>query len=181
MLTLWLTDARPSDPLYAYISAGFIARRVRQSYDALAALNSLEPSSAHVFTLISALNFKRLVTSRPALSCLVSLHRCTVWCTFERLRIALHSHYSLDSSAEMVATSASSTVSNLVGMIGTEGLSVQTAVLKVQWCVSDRRSADRLPTFSRHSLQFFLLSSISSTRRMRGSSWRHIYLLGMQY
>jgi len=37
----------------------------------------------------------------------------------------------------MVATAASATVSNFVGMISTEaGLSVQTAARKVQWCVS---------------------------------------------
>src|SRR6266576_405571 len=49
----------------------------------------------------------------------------------------LHSHHSLDSVTEMVATDASATVSNVVGMIGTEaGLSVQISARKVQWCVS---------------------------------------------
>ncbi|KAF8495998.1 hypothetical protein F5888DRAFT_516838 [Russula emetica] len=65
----------------------------------------------------------------------------------------LHSHHSLDSVAEMVATAASATVSNVVGMIGTEaGLSVQTAAMKVQ-CI------DQL-----------------STRQMRRSSRRRTYV-----
>jgi hypothetical protein len=71
------------------------------------------------------------------------------------------SHHSLDSVAEMVATAASATVtvSDIVGMIGTEtGLSVQTAAMKVQWCVSP---IDVLPT-SRQPFPvtvFFLLAS----------------------
>jgi hypothetical protein len=37
----------------------------------------------------------------------------------------------------MVVTAANATVSNVVGMVSTEaGLSVQTATVKVQWCVS---------------------------------------------
>jgi hypothetical protein len=60
----------------------------------------------------------------------------------------LHSHHSLDSAAEMVATAASVTVSNLVGMVGTEaGLSVQTAAMKVQWYVSP---VNVLPTSCYH-------------------------------
>jgi hypothetical protein len=61
----------------------------------------------------------------------------------------LHSHHSV---VEMVATAASATVSNVVRVIRTEaGLSVQTAEMKVQWCVSltNIHSADELPTFSR--------------------------------
>ena len=38
--------------------------------------------------------------------------------------------------AEIVATTASATLSNVVGMIGTEaGLSVQAAAMKFRWCV----------------------------------------------
>jgi hypothetical protein len=41
----------------------------------------------------------------------------------------------------------------------------------------DRRSANRLPTFSRHVTSvFFLLASISSTRRMRRSFRSHSYI-----
>jgi hypothetical protein len=40
-----------------------------------------------------------------------------------------HSHQDLDSVTEMVATAASVTVSNIIGMIGTE------TGLKVQWCI----------------------------------------------
>jgi hypothetical protein len=85
----------------------------------------------------------------------------------------LHSHHSLDSVAEMVVTAASVTVSNLVGMVGTEaGLSVQTAAMKMQWYVSP---INVLPT-SCQSVTinvFFLLASISSTKQMRRSSrWR---------
>ena len=61
----------------------------------------------------------------------------------------LHSHHSV---VEMVATAASATVSNVIRVISTEaGLSVQTAEMKVQWCVSQTNihSADELPTFSR--------------------------------
>ena len=50
---------------------------------------------------------------------------------------------------------ASATVSNVVRVISTEaGLSVQTAEMKVQWCVSPTNihSADELPTFSRPSV-----------------------------
>jgi len=47
----------------------------------------------------------------------------------------LYSHnHSLDSIAEMVATTAGATVSNVVGMIGTEeGLSMRNAAMKVPW------------------------------------------------
>ncbi len=44
----------------------------------------------------------------------------------------LHSPHSLDTVAETMVTAASATVSNVVGMIGTEaGLRVQTAAMKV--------------------------------------------------
>ena len=73
-------------------------------------------SSAHGLTLISAHN--NLVTSRYA--CSASL-----------------GHHSSGSVAEMVVTAVSATMLNIVGMIGTEPrLSVQTAAMKVQWCVS---------------------------------------------
>jgi hypothetical protein len=58
-------------------------------------------------------------------------------------------------------------MSNIVGMFGTEAcLSVQTAAMKVQWCVSPITvSPDRLPTFSRHCLLSVNLASISLTRQ----------------
>ncbi|KAF8495992.1 hypothetical protein F5888DRAFT_1907591 [Russula emetica] len=92
-------------------------------------------SSARLFTfLISALKF--LVTSHPALLG-VSAQMHGVGVPASDSQSHLDSHHSLDSVAEMVATAASATVSNVVGMIGTEaGLSVQTAAMKVQWCVS---------------------------------------------
>jgi hypothetical protein len=65
----------------------------------------------------------------------------------------LHSHHSLDGVAEMIATVASATVSNVVGMISTEvGLSGQTATMKVQWCVSPINVLPKLPTLSHHRL-----------------------------
>jgi protein MON2 len=111
-------------------------RSVWQRYDALA--NDGDASNAscpRVFTLlISAL--KRLVTSRPSLLG-ISAQMHGVGVPASDSLTHLHSHHSLDTVAEMVATAASATVSNVVGMIGTEaGLSVQTAAMKVQWCVS---------------------------------------------
>ena len=111
-------------------------RGVWQRYDALATDGDTGNSSrARVFTLlISAL--KRLVTSRPAmLGVSAQMHGVGVPASDSQSH--LHSPHSLDSVAEMVATAASATVSNVVGMIGTEaGLSVQTAAMKVQWCIS---------------------------------------------
>jgi hypothetical protein len=110
-------------------------RSVWQRYDALATDgDTSSASSARVFTLlISAL--KRLVTSRPVLLG-VSAQMHGVGVPVSDSQSHLHSHHSLDSVAEMVATAASATVSNVVGMIGTEaGLSVETAAMRVQWCV----------------------------------------------
>ena len=121
-------------------------RSVWQRYDALATDGDAScASSARVFSLlISAL--KRLVTSRPTLLG-ISAQMHGVGIPVSDSQSHLHSPHSLDSVAEMVATAASATVSNVVGMIGTEaGLSVQTATMKVQWCVSSRRSAEKPPT-----------------------------------
>lgn len=111
-------------------------RSVWRRYDALATDGDTGSASCpRVFTLlISAL--KRLVTSRPSLLG-ISAQMHGVGVPAGDSQAHLHSHHSLDSVAEMVATAASATVSNVVGMIGTEaGLSVQTAAMKVQWCVS---------------------------------------------
>ncbi|KAI9452204.1 hypothetical protein F5148DRAFT_1237059 [Russula earlei] len=103
-------------------------RSVWQRYDALAADDGTGSiSSARVFiTLISAL--KRLVTSRPSL----------LGVSAQMQGVGVHSSdslpHSLDSVAGMMATAASATVSNVVGMIGSEaGLSLQSAAMKVQW------------------------------------------------
>ena len=108
-------------------------RSVWQRYDALA-IDGDGSSCPRVFTLlISAL--KRLVTSRPSLLG-ISAQMHGVGVPVSDSQPHLHSHHSLDSVAEMVATAASATVSNVVGMMGSEaGLSVQTAAMKVQWCV----------------------------------------------
>jgi len=111
-------------------------RSVWQRYDALATDgDTCSASSARVFTLlISAL--KCLVTSRPTLLGVFAQMR-GVGIPAIDTQSHLHSHHGLDSITEMVATDASATVSNVVGMIGTEaGLSVQIAARKVQWCVS---------------------------------------------
>jgi hypothetical protein len=85
-------------------------------------------SSAHVFTfLMSALNFKH-----PA------WRLCTdTWRGYICKRLPIASswpHHSLNSVAEVVMTAASATMP--LRMIDTEaGLSVQTAAMKVQWCV----------------------------------------------
>ena len=77
-------------------------------------------------------------------------------CTSERFSIVearIHSHYSLDSGAEMAAASVSlAVVSNDDGMIGTEDLSVQTVTMRVQWCVSPINVLLTVSTFSRYSL-----------------------------
>lgn len=107
-------------------------RRIWQSYDAsVGDVDTGGSSSARVFTLlISAL--KRLVTSRPALLG-VSTQMQGVGVPANDMLPHSSSH-GLDSVAGMVATAASATVSNVVGMMGTEaGLSVQSAAMKVQW------------------------------------------------
>ena len=113
--------------------ADFI-RSIWQRYDALAVGGDTSSASGtRIFTiLISAL--KRLVTSRPSLLGVSAQMQGVGIHPSDSLP---HGHgHSLDSVAGMVATAASATVSNVVGMIGTEaGLSVQSAAMKVQWCV----------------------------------------------
>ena len=108
-------------------------RSVWMNYDAsVGDVDTGGSGSARVFTLlISAL--KRLVTSRPALLG-ISTQMQGVGVPMNDTLPHPSSH-SLDSVAEMVATAASATMSNVVGMIGAEaGLSVQSAAMKVQWC-----------------------------------------------
>ena len=65
---------------------------------------------------------------------------------------------------------------NVIGMIGTEArLRVQTAAMKVQWCVSP---IDVLPTSCQPFpvIIIFLSTSISSTRQTRRSSRTRTYL-----
>jgi hypothetical protein len=76
----------------------------------------------------------------------------------------LHGHHSLGSVVELVATAASVTVSDLVGMVGTEaGLSVQIAAMKVQWYVFPINVLST--SYQPFTITvFFLLASISLTR-----------------
>jgi hypothetical protein len=91
-----------------------------------------ESPLAHASSLFVA-TLQRLITSRPSLLS-VSAQMLGVGVPASDSLLYWHSH-SLDSVTEMVATAASATVSNVVGMMGTEaGLSMQTAVMKVQWC-----------------------------------------------
>jgi hypothetical protein len=107
-------------------------RSIWQRYDALTTDgDTSSASSARVFTLFVA-TLQRLVTSRPSLLGISSQMQGVGVPASDSIPYP-HSH-SLDSVAEMVATAASATVSNVVGMIGTEaGLSVQNAAMKVQW------------------------------------------------
>jgi hypothetical protein len=100
-----------------------------------------------IFTLLKSA-LKRLVISRPALHGVSADARVGVPASDSQSH--LQNHHSLDNSAETVMTAV---VSNIVGMIGTlEGLSVQTAATKVQWCVSRspfcRQVANFSPSFS---------------------------------
>ena len=115
-------------------------RGVWQSYDASAGeVEAGGSGSARVFTLLIS-SLKRLVTSRPALLG-VSTQMQGVGVPVNDTLPHSSSH-SLDSVAGMVATAASATVSNVVGMMGTEaGLSVQSAAMKVQWWVLLHRSS----------------------------------------
>jgi len=108
-------------------------RSIWQRYDASAIDGDTSSASgARVFTLFIS-TLQRLVTSRPSLLGVSAQMQGVGVPPSDSLSYS-HSH-SLDSVAGMVAT-ASATVSNVVGMIGTEaGLSVQTAAMKVQWCV----------------------------------------------
>ncbi|KAH9169937.1 hypothetical protein EDB89DRAFT_1853941 [Lactarius sanguifluus] len=117
-------------------------RGVWQNYDASAGdIDTGGSGNARVFTyLISAL--KRLVTSRPALLGVSAQMQGVGVPTNDTLP---HSSHSLDSVAGMVATAASATMSNVVGMIGAEaGLSVQSAAMKVQ-CIDQLDKADAPP------------------------------------
>jgi hypothetical protein len=107
-------------------------RGVWESYDASAGeVEAGGSGSARVFTLLIS-SLKRLVTSRPALLG-ISTQMQGVGVPVNDTLPHSGSH-SLDSVAGMVATAASATVSNVVGMMGTEaGLSVQSAAMKVQW------------------------------------------------
>ncbi|KAI0300723.1 hypothetical protein B0F90DRAFT_1722805 [Multifurca ochricompacta] len=120
-------------------------RSVWQRYDAFAVDSDAggAAASALVFTLlISAL--KRLVTSRPSLLG-VSAQMQGVGVPASDSLPHIHHGHSLDSVAGMVATAASATVSNVVGMIGSEaGLSVQGAAMKVQ-CIDQLDKADAPP------------------------------------
>ena len=91
-------------------------------------------------------------------------------------RSHFHGRHNLGSVTEMVAMVVSGTVSNVVGMIGTEArLRVQTAAMKVQWCVSP---IDVLPMGCQPSpfIVFSLLASISSIGLMCRSSQRRTYI-----
>ncbi len=95
-------------------------------------------SGACVFTLFIA-TLQRLITSHPSLLS-VSAQMQGIGVPTSNSLLYSHSH-SLDSIAEMVVTAASVTMSNVMGMVGTEaGLSVQSAVMKVQWCVLPSQS-----------------------------------------
>ena len=95
-------------------------------------------SGACVFTLFVA-TLQCLITSRPSLLS-VSAQMQGVGVPTSDSLLYSHSH-SLDSIAEMVVTAASATMSNVMGMVGTEaGLSVQSAAMKVQWCILPSQS-----------------------------------------
>ncbi|KAH9049809.1 hypothetical protein EDB83DRAFT_2553433 [Lactarius deliciosus] len=117
-------------------------RGVWQSYDASAGDGG--SGNARIFTYLipgSALTGKRLVTSRPALLGVSAQMQGVGVPTNDTLP---HSSR-LDSVAGMVATAASATMSNVVGMIGAEaGLSVQSAAMKVQ-CIDQLDKADAPP------------------------------------
>jgi hypothetical protein len=144
-------------------------RSVWQRYDALDADGDTgSAGSARVFThLISAL--QRLVTSRPSLLGVSTQMQGVGIPSSDTLP-----HHSLDSVAGMVATAASATMSNVVGMMGAEaGLSVQTAAMKVQWCVPSRFA---------NSLFGSCLSSIDQLDKADAPPIpeAYIYLLGVQ-
>ncbi|KAI0263538.1 hypothetical protein BC834DRAFT_827343 [Gloeopeniophorella convolvens] len=110
-------------------------RGVWTRYDAAA---DMGVGAARVFTpLVAAL--QRLISSRPAL----------LGVSAEMLGAADGHMHALplprDGVAGLVATAASATVSNVVGMIGTDaGLSVQAAAMKVQ-CIDQLDKADAPP------------------------------------
>jgi hypothetical protein len=91
--------------------------------------------------------FRLLVTSRPTLlGVSAQMHGVSVPASDPQSH--LHSHHSSDGIAEIATMAASGT-----GMIGTgAALSVKTAAIKVQWCVSRstfcRQAANVSPSFS---------------------------------
>ena len=120
-------------------------------------------SGACVFTLFVP-TLLRLVTSRPSLFG-VSAQMQGAGVPASDSTSYSHS-YSLDSVAEMVATATSTTVSNIVGMIGTEAsLSVQKAAMRAQWYVL-------LPCPHRPST---LSASTSSPIQTRRPTLKHTY------
>ena len=139
------------------------ARSIWQRYDALATDGCTSgASSVRVFTSLTSA-FRLLVTSRPTLLG-ISAQMHGVGVSASDYQSHLHSHRSSDSVAETVTMAASGT-----GMIGTgAGLSVKTAVITIKsnGASPDQRSADKLPTFSHHSL----LAPMSSTSQMRYSA-----------
>jgi len=118
---------------------------------------------ARVFRIFVATT-QRLVTSHP------SLLGVSAQIQGVSMPTRTHSH-SLDGIAEMVATAASATVSNVVGTIAEPGLSVQVTAMKVQWCVLILS-----PHLSpRHP--FLLTASTSSTSRTRRPSLKRTHTL----
>ena len=119
-------------------------RNVWARYDA-------EDSGSKVFTsLVAALN--RLVTEKPALLGSNSqVSGVGVFAQFPEGGSGSSSAYGLDVGgvAGMVASAASATVSNVVGMMGSEaGLSAQNSAMKLQWLV--RYSCFLLKRSNRH-------------------------------
>jgi len=144
-------------------------RSIWQRYDDLATDGDAgSTSGARVFTPFVA-TLQRLVTSRPSLLGVSSQMQAVGVPTSDSIPYS-HSH-SLDSVAVVVATAASVTVSNVVGMMGTEaGLSMQNAAMKVQWYAL-------LPSpylSPRHP--FLLTASTSSTRQTRRPSPKRTFI-----
>lgn len=106
-----------------------LMRSVWDRYDAQ------EHGSNALSTLITAL--KRLITEKPALLGVGSQMFGVGVSSNNDSHYALSpsgSAYSLDGVAGMVATAASATVSNVVGMMGSNaGLSLQGSTMKLQW------------------------------------------------
>jgi len=101
-------------------------RAIWQRYDG-DTLDSGEGASANVFTMLVAA-LKRVVTEKPALLGISQQMLGVNVPTTEG-----SGAYGLDGVAGMVATAASATVSNVVGMMGSEaGLSAASA-MKLQW------------------------------------------------
>ena len=107
---------------------------VWQRYDAL----TTDGAAPLAHVSLPSLYLPSSAWSPHAPSYTASLRRCGVGVPESDSQSHLYSHHSSDCIAEMVMRAASATVSNIVGMIGTEaGLGVQTARMKVQWCVSN--------------------------------------------